>query len=271
MKLKKILDKKGKLFGKIDLFTPLLVISFLVLSFFIAKVLLEKDTYITAELYASGGEWWWDNPLPPYWLTDPVQPGAIEYDPMGNKLVEVLETRKFEEGERKMLWVKVKLKVSPSKSSKQYRFRREPLQTGSLIYIAPNNIKIFCNVMWIEGTEEKRQTYEKIITFKEYDIEPWRADTIKVGDVMKDDSGEIMAEIIDKKVELAEMTTVDWAGVTHKERNPYKRDYTLKVKMKTIKSKDRYYFSYFQPLKIGFYIWIPLEDKNISGYITEIE
>src|SRR3989304_1995614 len=126
-----LLDKNGKLFGKYDIFIPLFVLIVLVLGFFIARVLLQKETYVTAELFASGGEWWWNNPAPPHWLTDPIQKGSIEYDPQGNVLVEVVDTQKFEAGDRKMLWMKVRLLVTPMKGSRQYRFRREPLQVGS--------------------------------------------------------------------------------------------------------------------------------------------
>jgi len=46
---------------------------------------------------------------------------------------------------------------------------------------------------------------------------------------------------------------------------------TLKLRVKTTISKGRDYFSYFQPLKVGFYVWIPLEKVNISGNIIAVE
>jgi hypothetical protein len=270
-KLNQVIDNQGRLFGKYDIFLPLFIIISLVLAYFIGRVLLQKDTYITAELFASGGEWWWDNPEPPYWLTDPVKPGDKELDPQGNVLVEVLDTRKFEVGQRKMLWLKVKLKVTPQDKSKQYRFRREPIQVGSLIHVAPNNVRIFTNVMWIDGIEESRKEQEKLITLKEYDLLPWHVDAINVGDKMTTDDGKVLAEILEKQVVDAEMVTTDDQGRVHVRTNPARRDLTLKMKVTTTESKGVHYFSYFQPIKVGFYLWFPFPNSNISGNVIAVE
>jgi len=275
------IDKQGKLFGRLDIFVPIFFIILLSLVFFVGRVILQKDTYITAELFASGGEWWWDNPAPPHWLTDPIQKGSTEYDPAGNILVEVLDTQKFEAGARKMMWMKVRLKVTPIKNSKQYRFRREPLQIGSLIYVAPNNVRIASNVMWIEGTSEERVWSEKTIILEEYNVFPWLADSVHVGDTMKTDDGAVLAEVIDKQVRIAKAGIVEWdhtsdfkPGIANRLNaipNTDRRDITLKFKLRTSVVSGRHYFSYFQPIKVGFYLWIPLDAANISGNIIAVE
>jgi hypothetical protein len=266
-----LIDSKGRLFGKYDLFLPLFILICITLVFFIGRVLFQKDTYITAELFASGGEWWWDNPEPPYWLTDPLQPGQKEYDAQGNVLVEVLDTKKFEVGDRKMLWMKVRLKVAPQNKTQQFRFRREPIQVGSLIQVAPNNIKVFANVMWLEGVETSRQEIEKIITLKNYEMQPWETEAFKVGDQMRSDDGKVMAEILEKNVILSEMVTVDDRGNTHVRSNPLRRDMTVKARVLTTQSNDILYFSYFQPLKVGYFLWLPLQHTSVSGSIVAIE
>lgn len=269
--LSKIIDSQGRLFGKFDIFLPLFLIILVTMGVFIARVLLQKDEYVTVELFASGGEWFWNNPDPPYWLTDPLQPGTKELDPQGNTLVEVLEVQKFENGDRKMLWMKARLKVSKMNNSNQYQFRREPLQVGSLVYVAPNNIKVFCNVMWIEGMEELRTESEKVVTITNLGADKFTSEFIQVGDVMRDDDGNILAEIIDKKIEQAQMITADVNGNVKVQRNPLERDVTLKIRLKTLKSKDREYFSYFQPLKVNFFLWVPFEKHTTGGIITNIE
>ena len=273
------IDKNGKLFGKYDIFVPLFFLIIIVLGVFIGRVVFQKDTYITAEIFASGGEWWWNNPSPPYWLSDLIKPGSKEFDPQGNVLVEVIDTRKFEAGDRKMLWMKVKLRVTPMKGSKQYRFRLDPIQVGSLIYVAPNNVRIASNVMWIEGIDQDRTEAKNIITIEEYNVFPWLADAIKVGDVMKADDGTILAEVLDKQVRIAKSDIVSIDGLANTrfsgrmfvEPNESRRDITIKLRVTTTGNKERRYFSYFQPLKIGFYIWIPLERENISGNIISVE
>lgn len=265
-----VLDKSGKLFGRFDIFKLLLIVVVATLGILTARVLLQKDTYIEAELFASGGEWWWENPEPPYWLTDPVQPGAIEYDPQGNVLVEVLEVRKFEVGSRKRLWMRVRLKVSPSGRSQQYRFRREPLQVGRVIRISPNNIFITANVAHIEGIGSLGEPVERIITLKAYDIFPWHADKIVVGRKMVDSNGEVLAEIIGKETRLAEMTTVDSLGAPHASLNPLRRDLDVHIRVYGKRLEGIDYFADFQPLKIGFYILLPFDTANVEGYISEV-
>lgn len=266
-----ILSKEGKLFGKIDIFIILFAVIIIITGIFIFRVLTAKSTYITVQMFASGGEWWWNNPDPPYWLTDPVRKGAIEYDSAGNKLVEVLEAQKFEAGEKKMLWVKARIRVDFLPKSKQYLFRREPLQIGSLLYIAPDNVRIYSNVMSIEGVSEMEERRQKIITLKNYGTFPWMADAINVGLKMLDDDGNVIAEVVDKQVTQAEMTTTDYLGNTHAQTDPYRKDVTLKIRMTTLFSKGRDYFSFFQPLKIGFSLWIPFQTLNYEGNITAIE
>lgn len=273
LKLNRFIDKNGKIFGKYDIFTPILIIMILLIAAFIFRILTEKSEYVTVQLYASGGEWWWDQPEPPYWLTDPVVKGSLELDPTGDKLVEVLEVQKFEAGDRKMLWMKARLKVAADKKSKQYRFRREPLQVGSLIYIAPNNVRIFCNVMFIDGVGEPGKISEKLVTVKAYNQFPWKAEALKIGEKMLDDNGNPMAEIVERNIiqPRDQVLAVNDKGIVVEQNNPERVDVTVKVKMQTLESNGINYFSFFQPIKIGFYLWVPFKTVNFDGYITKVE
>lgn len=263
------LDDSGKLFGKYDLFIPLFILVVLTLGIMVLRVLLQKEQYITVELFASGGEWWWDNPSPPYWLADQIKRGAVERDPQGSVLVEVIEARKFEEANRKLLWMKVKLRVTPDNKSNQFRFRRENLQVGSVIYIAPNNVKVVCNVLRIEGMEDSRQEATKVVTISAFAVSPWYADNIKVGDVMRDSDGKILAEVIEKKVSYSEITTVDDRGDTHVRKDMLRRDVDMKIRMQVTRAEGIDYFSYFLPLKKNFYLAVPFETMNVEGTVID--
>lgn len=264
------IDKKGYLFGRWDIFKPLFVIVILTLSTLTLRVLLQKDTYIVAELWASGGEWWWNNPDPPYWLADPIQVGSIEYDPQGDRLVEILEVRKFEIGERKRLWMKVKLKVTPSGKSQQYRFRREPLQIGKVIQISPNNVNVNVNVIAIEGVGRAGEQVEKLVTLRLYGIFPWHAEAMKVGSKMVDSNNDVLAEIVGSETSFSQEFVNDAQGVGHVVRNPLKNDAVIKIKVRAQRFEEIDYFAEFQPLKVGFFILFPFDNVNVEGYISEI-
>lgn len=270
MKFKYLIDKNGRLFGKYDLFAPLIFLIIALLLAFLGRVALQKDHYVTVELFATAGEWWWENPSPPYWLTDPLLVGATEYDSTGKPIVEILDIKKIAYGDRKMVWMKARLQVSYSGNSKQYKFRRDPLEIGSLIYISPDNIKINSTVVWIEGEEDKRQIAEKEVHIKLYNVFPWYADKVQIGARMKSEAGEVLAEIMDKIVTEAEIMTTDSYGNTHARKNPLKRDLTLKLKIKTMISSNTEYFTYFQPVAIGSTLGIPLDGIHVSGDIIQI-
>lgn len=265
------IDEEGKIFGKWDLFKPLLFVVVITVLILVGRVLLQKDTYIEVELFASGGEWWWNNPDPPYWLADPIQNGSIEYDPQGNKLVEVLEVRKFEVGDRKRLWLKVRLKVTPTGKSAQYRFRREPLQIGKVIQVNPNNVNVNANVISIEGIGKPGEVVEKIITLKMDDLYNWHAEAMSIGSKMVDNNGEILAEIIDYQREDAKKFVNDYLGVGIIASDPRRSDVTLKLKVKAKRYEGIDYFAEFQPLKVGFFILFPLDKVNVEGYISDIQ
>lgn len=266
-----IISQDGKLFGKWDLFKPLFLVIFVTLTFLVGKVLLQEDTYIEAELFASGGEWWWNNPDPPYWLADPIQAGAVEYDPQGNVLVEVLDVRTFEFGERKRLWMKVRLKVTPSGRSNQYRFRREPLQIGKVIQVSPSNINVNANVISIAGVGNLGEDVERIITLRLYEIMPWHAEAMKVGSKMIDNKGQVLAEIIESDVSVAKVWVNDDRGIGRITTNELRSDVVLKIKVKASRYEGIDYFAEFQPLKVGFFILFPFDNVNVAGAITEIK
>lgn len=266
-----ILDKNDRLFGRWDIFKPLFAVVVITLAVLTLRVLLQKDTYVVAELWASGGEWWWNNPDPPYWLADPIQVGAIELDPQGNKLVEVLEVRKFEVGDRKRLWMKVRLKVTPSGRSKQYRFRREPLQIGSVIQVSPSNIHVNANVIAIEGVGKLGEMVERLVTLRLYGIMPWHAEAMTVGSKMADSNNNVLAEIIESQVSVAQEFVSDDRGIGHVTTNPLRSDAVIKIKVKAQQFEGIDYFAEFQPLKVGFFIFFPFEKVNVEGAITEIE
>ena len=204
-------------------------------------------------------------------MADPIEVGDVEYDPQGNVLVEVLDVHTFEIGERKRLWMKVKLKVTPSGKSNQYRFRREPLQIGKVIQVNPGNINVNANVAAIEGVGKLGEEVERIVTLRLYEILPWRAESMTVGSKMVDNKGEVLAEIIDSQVSVSKVWAFDNRGIGRVTTNELRSDAIIKIKIKATRHEGIDYFAKFQPLKVGFFIFFPFDNINVEGTITEIE
>lgn len=244
--------------------TILLIIGiFISLSILGIRVVLQEDKFIIVEIIASGGDWWQTLPKVPDWLGDAVSPGNIEYSAGGKKLVEVLDTRKYDEEQNRILWIKAKLLVTPDKNNGGWRFRQMPLDIGSTLTIEPNSIKLVGSIIAIEGSGRAEEYKYIMITVRLYDEFPWYADAIKPGDKYIDDQDRIIAEILDKKVEFAEIAVNTADGRVLERKNPLKRDITLTLKIEVADRNGTFYFNHVQPVKIDNALWIPTKRINI--------
>ena len=255
-----------KFFTKLDLFVLLIALSVITGVVLTIKLVFQKDTYITVDLIASGGEWWWGTPPPYYWNTDPLKKGAIEYDVLRKPLVEILEVTKFDNDVRKVVWMKARIKVLKNIRANSYTFKQQSVAIGKTIIIAPNNISIVANVVGIEGIEQENRKETRIITVKKYKMRQWEADLLEVGDVMKDDKGEILAEVLEKKVEPTEFVTTTWLGEPLLKRDPLWKDVTLKLRILVTVQDNSDYFNFYQFIQAGEAIHIQL-----SKYILDIQ
>lgn len=251
--------------------------------FVIILFLFQRKTYITADLFISGGEWWWITADPPYWLSNPVLKGAAEYDIKGQKLVEVLSVEKFDQPIRKTMMVRARLLVTKNLRTKKYRFKQTPLEIGATIAISPGNIEMFANVMGIEGVQDLSPQETKTITVRWYNVFPWQADAIRVGDVMKDGSGFEVARILKKETVVSEKTIITEAnqsvyGIPSKQTgqlvllrsDPLRRDVTMVVDILTRRLDDQYYFGVVQRVKVGEMLYISLPDIFINPTIISL-
>ncbi len=271
--MKQILKNKKRGWFFILIITALALCVFVFTSFF-----LQKKTYITTDLFITGGEWWWDTINPPYWLGDPVVRGAVEYDVTGKKVVEVLSVQKFDDRNRKILVVKARLLVSKDLRTKKYRFKQNPLEIGATIAISPGNTQMYANVIGIQGVQEFGQQNKQTIMVRWYNVFPWQADAIQVGDTMTNGSGGEVVRVVKKEENFAEKTiitenTQSIYGVPYKQigqlvllrSDPLLRDVTLILDILTTRSGNENFFNYTQVVKIGEPLYISLPRININA------
>ena len=250
------------------LFVLFFVISLRILS---VKVFFQKDTYLTVELIASGGEWWWGVPPPYFWNIEPIKKGIVEYDVLKRPLVEIVDVVKHDQDNRSYVWMKARLRVRKNKLTGKYLFRQSEVHIGKMINIYPNNVSIVANVVGIEGINQFNKESPKLIALEWRRIEPWRADAIQVGDTMKDSNGKIIAEVLEKKAQVAEESTTDYLGNILVSPNPLRRDVFLKMKIQTTESEGRFFFSFYQKLETGLELFIPLSKTSLHAVVTSVE
>ena len=254
---------------RIDIAILLCVIALLASVGVVVKLVLQKDTYVTVELLASGGEWWWGVPPPYYWNAKSVVIGAKEYDTFKKSTAEIVDLVKYGEDDRKFMWMKVRLRAKYNYLTREYLFRQESLQIGKTIHIAPNNIALVGNVVGIEGVGRLWDTEYILLTGKAQKIKSWESDALHVGDKVVDNKGDLVAEILDKHSELADMTTMTWTGEALLRKDPNYRDVTVTMKLRVMKDGDRRYFNYYQPISIGNKIRIQFPTTAIEVSVME--
>lgn len=234
------------------------------------KFIFQKDTYITVELLAAGGEWWWGTPPPFYWNADPIEKGAIEYDTFRKPLVEILDVTKYDVDTRKFMWIKARIKARKNVLTGVYNFHQSQVQVGKMITISPNNITIIGHIISIEGMQNLGIQEERIVHVKIYDLFQWQADTIQIGDVITNNKDESIAEILDKRVEPMEVVTHTYLGEPLLKRDPLTKLVTIKLKLTVQNVYGTDYFMYYQQVKEGHDINLPLMNTTTGGLITKV-
>ncbi len=268
---------------KRTLFALLILVAIILSGVVFSLSFFQKKTYLTADLYVTGGEWWWGTASPPYWLGEPVQRGAVEYDMTGKKIVEILGVQKFDYLDRETMILHARLLVTKNLRTKKYRFRQNPLEIGATIEISPGNVQMYANVIGLEGVQEIDQPQVQRVTVRWYNIFPWQADAILVGDTMSDNSGREVARVLQKEESISEKTVVtenpqaiyggsykDLGRLVLLNADPSRRDVTLIMDILTRKVGKEMYFGYTQTVKIGEPLYISLSNININPQIISI-
>ena len=259
-----------KFLTKFYFFLILFALTTLLLIVVGVKYFLQKEEYIEVEMITTGGEWWWGTPNPYYWNILPVDKGAIEYDIARKPLAEILEVKKYSTDNRTLAWMKVRLKAKKNVRTNSYSFKQNKVEIGKTIAISPNNTSVIGQVVAIEGVGKFGETKTKIITGRLYSIRKELADAILVGDVYKDDQGNVVAEIIDKVVEPAEEVTPTWQGELLLKRNPLVKDVTLKIRMVVQQENNNYFFNYYQLIQEGLAVNLQLTNTSIEPFISKV-
>lgn len=263
---KQLIDKRFSktFFTRTDVVILLCILMLLGAVGVAVKLVLQKDTYVTVELLASGGEWWWGVPPPYYWNARDVVIGAKEYDSFRKVTSEIVDLVKYGEDDRRFMWLEVRLLAKRNLLTNTYSFKQAPLQIGKTIHISPNNIALIGQIVGIQGVGKMWQTEYVEVKGKAFHMQPYEADALKVGDKVIDNKGQLVAEILDVKVENADVMTTTWTGETLARKDPLRRDATIKMRLRVMKSDGLRYFNFYQPIEIGNNIRIQFPESAIE-------
>lgn len=264
-------EKKPRFITRLDIFILAVILGLFLTAGVVVKFVFQKDYFVTVELLATGGEWWWGVPPPYYWNSQTINVGAKELDVSRKPLVEVLDVEKYGHEDRKFMWVKARVKITKNIRTGAMYFKQFPLNIGETITIKPDNTMIIGNIVGIEGVKTFWNESEKTVHAKLRLQMPWVVEGIKVGDVMRNNKGVVIAEITDKSVEDSEIVTTDWRGEPLRKRDPFQKDLNLTIKMRVLKDGNFDYFNFNQNIQVDQRVKIQFQNISIEPSIVSVE
>lgn len=273
-----MLIKKIKTISLFDVFLLVTLISLVVMAAFIFFK-RSREFEVTVKITSKNVLYAWDTP--PNWFAEYFHPGIMAKDSLGRRTAEIKKVYRYDNGpNNKTVYLTLGLKADYSWGSGKFSYEGSSLIVGAPIKIEFSNILVEGLITHIQGTEDPRPIKEVVVETQimNYDaifpetngIPNFQAETIQVGEEIKDSLGQVLVTVVDKRVEPAKKIVSDSAGNLFIRPDPLKKDVylTLKLRAKEVDNSinKEYYFLDDQRIKVGESV--PLHLKGISVFPT---
>ena len=225
-----------------------------------AFLFFRKSSYIVATVKVGGDSvfypsWvtnWADGSGSKNWFASLFHNGQVEKDGLGRIRAEVLNVYSYDKSPtRKTVYLTVRLNVVYNRASNTYTYKGVPVLIGSKIKLDLDEIYVESLVTEVQGSgfsdARKKivieaQAREENSTFLETaGTKSYIADAIKVGDVVKNNHGEVIIKVLDKKVLPAQRITTASDGRALLRDDPVRKDLYLTLEVETIMIEDKYF------------------------------
>lgn len=274
--------KKLKEIDVFDLFSAFALLSIII---FLFIFLFRKEVHISITLRVRSNDvpflYFYDHDNPPSWFSFLLREGMKEKDSLGRTKAEITKVLLYDiKPDTKAAYLTVRLKAGYNKRENKYRYHGEPVLIGSQLELEFEEIKIRGLVTHIEGVPDPREKTELIIEARLTDlssvfpetrgVEPHIVEAFSVSDRSYDSQGNIVAEILGKRVSPADKTVTDSRGNLFVKKDPFKKDVFLKLKIKVTKMNNEFFFLDTEKIEVDRTIPVQLEKITIWPVITKI-
>src|SRR3990172_5929258 len=273
----KNLKKRLKDLGLFDKILIGLVV-FLVL--FFAYAFFRKTTFITITAKVGEEDVVWEH-WSRAWFSQLFYEGMKEKDGLGKVNAEVLGVHSYYTyPPKEAVYLTIRLKAVYSRSSTQYTYKGLPVVVGTTIRMYLDRVFVDGLVTHIDGIKDPReqkilivevQVREENPTFLESSgTEEYIADALTVGQKIRDDQGNEVIEILNKKVESAMKVVTTSDGRVIVGINPLRKDVFLTLKINAIELNNKYFLFDDIPISIGLKIPLNTPTLTILPEVTKI-
>ena len=279
--------KMREIFRNIKKFKPfdwiLIGLTFILVLIF-AFVFFRSSSYkiVTIEVTQESTFAWevWDASGSKMWFSDLFHKGMKERDGLGNVKAELLDTFSYEKTPARItVYLTTKLRVVYNRASNTYTYKGTPVLIGSKIKVNFDNLLVEGLITDIEGVSDKRekrlitveaQIREENSTYLETSgTKAYIADAIKVGEEIKDNNGNTIIKIIDKKVEPAQRVVVTSDGRAMLRVDPVRKDIYLTLEINALKIGERYFLLNDIPIVIDYSLPINTPHLSLFPVVTK--
>lgn len=246
-----------------------------------AVIFFRKSSYIVATI--SVGEdsavygLWVNDVGPKYWFSNSFYKGQTEKNGLGNIQAKILDVYLYDvTSTHAKVYLNTQLRVIYNKASDTYTYNGMPVLIGSTIKLNFKDVYAEGLITDIEGANNNIQKQTVTVEAQIREENPvymgtsgtktYIANAVNVGDTVKDNNGNVLIEILSKRVEPAAATTSTSDGRIVKTINPLRNDVYLTIRIHTSKIGDKYFFLGDIPILIdqGFPVNLP----NITFFPT---
>lgn len=252
---------------------------------FFALVFFRKSAFITVTVKVGENDVAverWSRP----WYSSIFYKGMKEKDGLGRINAELIEVKTYDVAPaydlyiagnnrlsiKKAVYLTLKIKAVYGRSSNQYTYKGLPVLVGTPIKMYLDRIFVEGIVTNINGVKNERERKTLIIeaqikeensTYLETSgTDEFISNALSKGQKVFDDQGNLIIEILDKKVENAKRVTVTDSGRAIVTRDPLKKDVYLTLKVFAFKENDKFYL--FDDVVILINNRIPINTPIIS-------
>lgn len=257
---------------KISFFDAFLLSILLVLGTGFFFFFYRRAEYIKVRVRVTDQDVLYANNIPRNWYAQHFYAGDYELDALGKKVTEVLKVERFSiTNERDVVFLDLNLKATYDTRTKMYSARGKQIMYGAPMKFNLQKVTFDGIITEFPGSDMSQKAQEGEITVRTLSrgIEPMVAKTIKMGDVVTDYNGVILAEVLKVDVKQAERVATTSKGDLLLRYDPIYKDVylTLKLKVRVVNGESLM----FDSVRVKVDQPVPLNFKNISLFPTLIE
>lgn len=270
---------------KLTLFDRVLILLVLIAAGVFIYIFFRKSTYVTTVIKV-GEETvqyqpWNKGAGTKAWFSNMFYEGLKEEDGLGRVMAEVTGVKSFDtDPNLKDIYLTTRLRVVYNRASNEYTFKGKPVLVGSTIKLNLDELLVNGLITYMEGAEDPREKATLVVetqlreeneTFLETSGVPeYKPAALEVGQEIKDDQGEVVITILEKRVEDARRAVTTGDGRVFVQRNPLRKDVYLTLKINATKIDKRYYLFDDVPIVVGERILLNTPEIAVRPVVTDI-